>query len=113
MYLIVCRDQPDGADVGLAALAEGRTHEAGLGARRGHALEADLLAVRYLPRDGASAWQYGLSLIAWRLNGRQVAVKPSHLLAARLGHNPAHTHTSGRRLGDVSTHGRCCVCLPD
>ena len=38
----------------MAALAQSRAREARLGARRGHALEADLLAFRHRSRDGAS-----------------------------------------------------------
>ena len=48
-------DQPDGGNARLAALAESRARQAGLGARRGDALEADLLPVRHLPSHRAPA----------------------------------------------------------
>ena len=51
---IACRDQPDGGSTRVVALAQTGTCQADMGARRGHALEADLLAVRYRPRHGAS-----------------------------------------------------------
>ena len=49
------RYHPDGGNIDVAAVARTRGRQAGMGARRSHAMEGDLLAIRCGARDGESA----------------------------------------------------------
>ena len=65
-------DLPHGGGDHLEPFPRARRCPPDVGARRGRAVEGALLSVRDQPADGHRRWEYALSVIVWRLNGRQV-----------------------------------------